>query len=186
MGKSLIKVSLLGIIVLMFIQSVIAFGVTTHYWEGKELVIAPGDSVETDFVLQNMVGDKDITLQATIVEGAEIAEIIDDSNTYEVPLGSKNVKSHLKISIPKDAPEDSTYNVVVSYKQLAEEGGQMVQMTGAAASSIPILVKEGSKESPIQAGNVTSSLVVLAILIVLMVGYIYWRKRYLNEKKSSK
>jgi len=171
------KNNIIVFIVTLFILTpfVNAFGATTYHWEDSPLEISPGETKQTELVLQNMVGEKDLYLSAEIIEGSDITSILDDETTYFIPFGSKDVIVNLEVSIPDSYEIGGRQNVVVSFKEAVEDEGQMVQMSGAVSVSIPILVKElddtleGSPESsgfPYGVVVVLGSMIVVGIILV--------------------
>ena len=80
-----------------------AFGVTSFYYEGRPLVMMPGESRNISLILQNMVGNDDMKATAEITEGREIAVILDGLDgeaEYLVPLGVKDVQVNIKVRMP--------------------------------------------------------------------------------------
>ena len=182
-----------GIILLLIIPLINAFGVTTHYWlEDNPLIINPGETIETDVVLQNMVGDEDIILLGEIIGGSEIATIIDQNTEYLVPIGSKNIKVNIKITIPENTPLRSKYDVTIQFKQIQEKEGQMVQMAGAVTTSIPVLVGVHEEEEIIETVSkspilTTANLIISAIIIViLIIIYVVFKRNKGKQKKIIK
>ena len=72
--SSLILFSVLMMIIL-FVNGVFAFAVSSAYWEDNPLKIMPGETQNIKIVLQNMAGTENITLKGKISEGADIAKI---------------------------------------------------------------------------------------------------------------
>ncbi|HLC63178.1 MAG TPA: hypothetical protein VJJ21_02565 [Candidatus Nanoarchaeia archaeon] len=174
------------------------FGITSDYWEGQPLNIAPGESREISLGLQNMVGDEDVDLKAFITNGSEIASLIDNP-VYNVPAKSESVKLRLKIIIPGDAAVGSKYTILVQLNQIGvgeREGQEMVQLSTGVGTKIPVVVNAiagseqlAEEEKPLaeevqEKGWSTSSIVVTLAIIVLLilVGYAVLKK----SKKSKK
>ena len=171
-------------ILLVIIPLATSFGVTTHYWDEKPLIMHPGQTKDVDVVLQNMVGDEDLTLQAEITGGSEIATLIDPVNEYMVPLGRKDIKVNIRVAIPENAALEDKYEIQVSFKQIAKEEGKMVQMTSSVGATIPILVKSiedvpMEEEIPKEEEKISFTIIVILFLIILaiIIGYIFFKKR---------
>ena len=126
-----------------------AFGVTAFYWDKKPLYLNPGESREIQaFGLQNMVGEKDITISVEQVSGLEVAEIIDESLSYKVPYGSKDVYINMKVTIPSDAKIGQVYSIGLRFKESAgEKSGESIQTVGGMTNSIEIVVGKRIEES---------------------------------------
>jgi hypothetical protein len=175
--KLMISFAFLTILLITPLALVNAFGVTTHYWDEKPLIMQPGQTEDTDVVLQNMVDNKDVRLIAEITNGSEIATLIDPSLEYLVPFGRKDIKVNIRVTIPENVPLESRYNIAVSFKQIAEEEGKMVQITGSVETNIPVVIRsaESSEEKELKfAGEVQISpttfvLIILAIIIIVII-----------------
>ena len=174
------------ILLFLVMPFVSAFGATTFYWEESPLEIAPGETKQTELILQNMVGEEDIYLSAEFSNGGEIASFLDEDLTYFVPLGSKDVMVNLEIVVPKNTELGGREEIVIQFKQSVKKDGKMVQMTGAVSASIPILVKEVEK-SPQEGVADKSSFPFGALIIaglMVIVGIVLFR--YKNIKKPRK
>jgi hypothetical protein len=120
-----------------------AFGATAPFFENNPLFLAPGDKEKVPILLQNMAGDEDITLIAEVRSGNEIAKLTDQSTQYYVPLGRRDVKANLEISIPNNAKPGSNYEVSVFFRNVAEDDeGNMVQLSGSVITSFNVIVEE--------------------------------------------
>ena len=175
----------LFIISLVMISLVTAFGVTTHYWlPDKPLALYPGETKDVSLVLQNMVGDEDLTLKAQITEGNEIAELVNPDTEYFVPFGSKDVGVTIRVSIPEDITLESEYNIAVTFKEIIEQEGGMLEMSGSVGANIPVIIKSYSEvtgETPLVS---TSFLYVLVIVVILaaIIFFVTFKKKKLNNK----
>ena len=91
------------ILIILSISFISAFGVSSSYWKGNPLLIAPGDTKTISLRLQNMVEDgEDITVRAILTDGFEIAST--EEKDYLVRAGTKDTEVPIKISIPSDMP----------------------------------------------------------------------------------
>ncbi|MBU3905170.1 MAG: hypothetical protein KJ906_03415 [Nanoarchaeota archaeon] len=185
--KNKIKLNLgLFIIFLLIVSLVSAFGVTTSYWlPDKPLILYPGETREVSLVLQNMVGDKDLTLKAQITEGSEVAELVNPDTEYFVPFGSKDISVIVRVYIPEDVDLEEEYNVAVTFKEIIEQKGQMLEMSGSVGANIPVLIKsysESTGKSP--AMKNPSLLYALAIVIVLaaVIVFVTFKKKKSKNK----
>ena len=173
------KINLFLLVFLFTAQLVAAVGVTSPYWDTKPLGLNPGESVEVQLLLQNMMGDKDVTLMASITEGADIATLLGESQTYAVPFGVKDVPVLVKISIPEDTSVGGARTVKVSFTQSVADDtqGKMVQMTTGVGAIIPVEITP--KFAPEE--NSSNTILVAGGAGLLLVGgiasYMIIRKR---------
>ncbi len=163
-----------------------AFGVTTPYWDDNPLIMQPGQTKDFALTLQNMVaGSEDIVLKAELVSGAEIATLVDEELEYLVPFGRKDIEVNLRVIIPEDAPFDKEYTIGVSFKQILDDEGKMVQMAGEVRKNIPVIVKSESEVPPEEETippkeeekGFPTAMVVLLLVIVIILGYILFKKK---------
>lgn len=177
------------VVLLMITPLASAFGVTTHYWGDNPLIMYPGQTKDIDVELQNMVGDEELTLQAEITEGSEIAALIDPDNAYVVPFGRKDIKVNIRVAVPENVALGEEYNIQVSFKQVAEEEGKMVQMAASVGTTIPVVIKS-VEDVPVEQGETpktgektsSAAVIMLAIVIIaIIIGYAIFKK-----KKKSK
>jgi len=173
------------IALLLLSPLVSAFGVTAPYWDDNPLIMYPGQTRDFALTLQNMVGNEDMVLKAELVTGAEIATLVDEELEYLVPFGRKDIKVNLRVEIPEDAPFDKEYSIGVSFKQILEDEGKMVQMAGGVGKYVPVIVKSESEvlpeeeEIPIpeEEKGFPTATVVLLLVIVVILGYIIFKKK---------
>jgi hypothetical protein len=183
------------VIILLISQLVNAFAVTTFYWDEKPLTMYPGQTKDAYVLLQNTIGDEDIKLEGEITSGSEIATLLEPNRQYLVPVGKKDVKVDVRITVPEDVPLQSRYYIGISFKQIVEKEGKMVQMTGALGTKIPVEIVSVSevpaeKEKPeiIKEGKTRAiiSLLILAIVVIALIIYITSRKKNPKKEKVNK
>lgn len=175
------KISLFLLVFLFTVQLVAAVGVTSPYWDNKLLGLHPGESIEVQLLLQNMVGEKDVTLVASITEGAEIATLLGKNQTYVIPFGVKDVPVVVRIALPEDASVGEARKVKVSFTQVATEDaeGKMVQMTAGVGAIIPIEVTPwvGSPKEESLLSPTLMVVVIVSLGVAGGVGYLYYRRK---------
>jgi len=161
------------LIMLSLVPFASAFGIAVSYWEpDNSLRLQPGESTDISFRLQNAAGEgEDILLKAELIEGGEIATIIDETTEYFVLAGSEGVKTNIRVSIPEDIPLGTKYKVAVSYTQIAENEGKMVQVAAKIVQNIPVVVGDETfiAEEPQFAPESGISTIVWVILVVLVI-----------------
>ena len=162
-----------------------AFGVTTPYWDDNPLIMQPGQTKDFVLTLQNMVeGSEDIVLKAEMVSGSEIATLVDEELEYLVPFGRKDIEVNLRVIIPEDAQLNKEYTIGVSFKQILEDEGKMVQMAGEVGKNIPVIVKSESEVLPEpeetleeEEKGFPTAMVVLLLVIIVILGYVILKKK---------
>jgi hypothetical protein len=174
---------IIAILILIVLPLASAFGVTTSYWSGNPLVLYPGETRVIDVQLQNMVGNEDMSLQAEISEGSEIATLIDSSTTYFVQFGKKDVKININVTIPQNATIGQSYNIKIALKQIAEEEGKMVQMTASVGATIPVQIVAEVPAAPEQIpptqpkGFPILPVTLVLIVLIAIIAALFFRKR---------
>ena len=98
---------LIGILVM---NSVLAFAVSSKYWEENPLTIGPGETEKAFIVLQNMAGTETVRARVTLMEGTNIAALDNPEMIYEIPVGEK-VNVNFTVTIP---PQESITGKAVS------------------------------------------------------------------------
>jgi len=180
------KLYLVLLLSLALAYSSLAFGVTSPYWDTKPLGLHPGESADVQLLLQNMIGDKDITLIGGVTEGAELATLINENTKYVIPFGTKDLPVMVRISVPEDAEVGKQHNVKVSFTQVAgnDAEGKMIQMKAGVGAIIPVVVTPwvAPKES-----SVSTTTLALGGAGLLLVGGIVtaWvvRKRRMEQNQ---
>jgi hypothetical protein len=188
MNKTQIKFAILPLALLFAVSIVSAYGVGAPYWTENPLKLSPGDSEIINLKLQNMVGDEDITLKAEIVEGNDIAELLDSDTTYTIPFGTKGYEVPLKITIPSDAKLGDEYKVSVYFKEIASAGGgEMLELATGVEKGIPIIVSTTSPAKTTSSSSGSSSIwMIVLIALAILVGYLLIRKKQQKTQTNFK
>ncbi|MBS3074020.1 hypothetical protein J4447_01040 [Candidatus Pacearchaeota archaeon] len=160
-----------------------AFGVTSFYYEGRPLVMMPGESRNISLILQNMVGNDDMKATAEITEGREIAVILDGLDgeaEYLVPLGVKDVQVNIQVSMPSNARRGERYEfkVLVGAAPINEGEGQLGVVQGIV-TTVPVYA--GAEEKKIESTGrgywrYALAFAVAAAIIIVVIAYIRKRK----------
>ena len=182
-----IKILVWSIFLLVILSySVDSFGVSSPYWDENPLYLNPGESKEFEMVLQNMVGDQDITVIAELNSGSEIASLMDESTTYNIPIGNSNTPVKIKINIPEDAKSGQEWQVGVAFKTVVENTGG-VGIGGAVSKGFKVIVKKEQAPSGTAVGGALSTqtlgflvLVIALIILVLIIKYFHKKKENKN------
>ncbi len=141
-----IIIGTMGLLV-MSLFFVSAFGVSTSYWDGNPLKLAPGESMIVTLGLQNKVGSENVTLRANLTnDGDGIATFVDENLDYFVLLGG-GAGVPIKIEIPEDEKIPGVHQITLSFTQISSGDGGMVRLVGGFAAKFPVeIVVEGESE----------------------------------------
>src|SRR3989344_5346971 len=129
------------VMVLLMVQLVSAFGVTTPFHDKNLLITSPGKVEEVTLMLQNTDEKNDVSLKAQIIEGEDIAEITDESTEYVVPMGAKNVMVNLLIRVPDTMGPGDMREVKIRFNQIGiNQEGKMVQLSTGITAVTPLVI----------------------------------------------
>jgi hypothetical protein len=156
---------------ILMLGNVLAFAVSSMYWEENPIIINPGESKQAFIVLQNMAGTETINANVGISKGSEIATLDNPGMIYEIPVGQK-VQVDFTITVPLDSQVGGDYDVVFDVSTItSQEEGPMTFGSGAQ-KLVPVLITakpEVKKESSpwiyyMIAGILLLVIVALAVL----------------------
>lgn len=158
--------------VMMFgVGTTSAFGISSSFWEGHPLSLAPGESYTVELTLQNMVGTGDVPVQAALGSGDEVATM--PTKVYTVKAGTKDTIVPVEIMIPEDAEIGEQYKVKILFSTVSTGEGGGVQLGTAMETRFDVDVVSYSGLSPIDETS-TTQLVIAIIVIVLVGALIAW------------
>lgn len=165
-----------GIALIVSLSCVVsAFGAGSPYYADNPLYMDAGETRDVTLRLQNMVGEDDVTLRAELMSGEEVASLTDENLDYLVPAMTKDVPVNLRIEIPADAADGTRYPVAVSFTQVAEEEGRMVQFQGVVGKSFDVIVGTGATVTAAAAGEGVEGeglglwWVVIAVVVIVVI-----------------
>ena len=176
------------LIFLNCIYFVSAFGASADYWDEKPLQLEAGTSQVVNVRLQNLVGDKDVTLRASVEKGEGIATLMDGSLDYLVPYGDDSVEVSILVEVPEDAKSGEIYDVLVSFRQIASPDDSFLQLAGAVKKTFPVEVVKGEGFFSQSPGEILSGPVAVIILVILIIGaliFVYIKNIKRKESKQS-
>ena len=170
-------------IFLFLIAIVNAAGVSTPYWDENPLKMYPGESATIELVLQNMAGGPDdIILKAEISSDRDIASLVEEDREYLVPFGRADIKVPIEITIPEDIGDGGVREISVSFTQVADPTGGMVNVVSSTTSKIVVEIV-GVEEStffqqpvPEEEGNYLSW-IISAIILGLIITWIIMKRK---------
>lgn len=131
-------------VIVISIGNCSAFSVSTLYSDNYPLVMNPGETKDTFFLLGNIVpGDDDVVVQSELTGGLDIAEITGGAKIYDVPFGS-NVEVPVRVEIPKDAEIGTRYKVSAIFRPTPDDSNSgNIQFLVNIGKSFPVVVGEG-------------------------------------------
>ena len=182
------KVFLFLIAMILSVNSILAFAVSSRYYEDNPLYLQPGESTETFFTLQNLASPNDVSLQARIIKGEEIIELTDSSEIYYVPTGEKKIVNFI-VAAPIDAKKGDVFPVTILFTTMTVGEGP-IALGGSVGKGFNLVIGEPSdfNEDGTLKTNITliyTIVVLIAIATVLGVVF-YLRKNKMPLKKVSK
>ncbi|MEM4703050.1 MAG: hypothetical protein QXP53_01010 [Candidatus Pacearchaeota archaeon] len=191
--KNLVRINLtfgmLVAIVILTLSNVSAFGITSPYWKERPLELAPGEIATVTLQLQNMVGNENLRVRAEIINGTEIAEIIDPNKEYYVPLGVKNVTVNIRIIIPTSAPEGKEYTIGVAFTTIKPSRTGGVEVGTSIEKYFPVIIKTPTQPAPVQEKKFPTLLIVVITIVIIVIIFIIWlltRKKKETRREEKK
>jgi len=166
------QVILTSLMLAMLSVSVAAVGIATPYWKENPLVMQPGELKDFTLNLQNMVGDKDITLRGELVDSGGVAEITDSNTDYLLRSQTADTYVHVRVRVPNDAKVGEIYTLKFSFTTVTQGESGGVALGLSIDKSFDVIVGEAVVEEETQPAGFGSdtyaiTLVVLAILLLL-------------------
>lgn len=194
------KYTIIFLLILLIPLTTAAFGFSFPYSKDNPLELNPGQSQETSFTIKNS-GEEPVTIQAQIIQGAEITQLIDESTTYTIPP-KQETKANIKITIPENT-EQEEYTVAILFKSKPSAQNEgMIQFATNIGKKFTVKVtekqttqtqespitetqeeqKETLKKSPISKTNLAIILITLALIASLIIVTII----HLSKKQKAK
>lgn len=156
------KEILIGFIMLLCINSISAFVVSSTYWSGNSLQLTPGGTESFTIILQNG-GTSNLNIKAIISSGSEILRLTDSSDIYTVPAGGR-ATINLQAVIPDNAKPGTIYPAKIDFTEIVSGAGGTVFGT-SIGQSFDIVVLGGNNSFP----GTSLVLYILGAMIVLLI-----------------
>lgn len=169
-GKTLLLISM----IILFMNTIFAFAVSSAYHPDNPLYIPPGETTEGYITLQNLAGESDVNIRAEIMSGSEILELTDPSNEYLVPAGEKTIVNY-KITIPSDAKIDDVYPINIVFTTITEGGG--FSFGSSIGQKFNVIVGSGAKPPEEGIPSWTIGLIIGAIILITIIIILTKRKK---------
>ena len=176
------EIFLVMVSLILFSSSVFAFAVSSQYYEGNPMYLQPGESTEMFFTLQNLASEEDVRLQAEITDGANIIELTDASDIYDVRVGEK-VKVNFMVTAPADAKKGDSFPVTIMFGTITSGEGP-IGLSGNIGKGFNVVIGEPSDFD--ENGNLKTNIswiISLALAIVVIGTAVFYLRR---NKKSPK
>ena len=174
--------------IILVSTGILAFAVSSQYYERNPLYLQPGESIEMFFTLQNLASTEDVRLQATVTEGEDIIELTDSSEIYDVPSGEKT-KVNFIVTAPVDAKKGDIFPISMGFATLTSGEGP-IGLSGNIGKGFNLIVGEASDfdEKGNLKTNLSLAIFVITALATAIIGtaVFYLRKRKMLLKKISK
>ncbi|MBR9676845.1 hypothetical protein GOV04_01785 [Candidatus Woesearchaeota archaeon] len=171
------QILLFAIILVLLATSSFAFGVSAPYWDTRPLELSPGQNQEVILHLQNMVGNDNITVIASLNSDPSIARLIDDITQYTVNAKTKGLPVNLLVSIPKKTSIGTMYQVKILFSPVIEQASSdNIQIVGAIEKTFPVIVVESESSKPSKNLIIITSIVTLLALITIIVKFYLLKK----------
>lgn len=153
----------------LMLGNVLAFAVSSMYWEENPLTINPGETQEGFIVLQNMAGIETINAKVNILQGSEIVTMNEPDKIYEIPVGQR-VEVYFTVNVPEDSEIGGSYNLIfdVSTVSSSEEGP--MSFGSGMQKMLPVLIIQEPKEktSPL-IYYITAAIILLGIVALVIL-----------------
>lgn len=179
-----ILLSIIAIILLLNLYGVIAFAVSSQYYDNNPLYMQSGETVDTFFTLQNIAGTENITLKAKIEYGENILTLLDDTDIYVVPSGGK-VKVNFKITAPTDAKKDDKFPITIMFTSLKTSSSGPVAIGASVGKGFDVIIIEPPilEETPTKEKIKISTIIYILIGIIILIVIIFFVARNRGYKK---
>jgi len=165
-----------GIMALFLISSVSAFAVSSQYYEGNPLRMAPGDVNEFSLALQNPSGDSDLLVSAAISgDGADIATL--DGEEYVITPDGERTLVPIKITMPEDTKYGQIYDIIVTFTTIQTPDNLQGGFGSSIAKVIPVERIDSRTDFQKRASSPGTYIIIVLVLIAIAVMIIAIRKK---------
>lgn len=175
---------------LISVSYVQAFGVTAPYWKENPLTMAPGETKEVTFTLQNMVGDEDMQATVDLISDKRYVELLGETE-YDVPAKTKDIPVTVKISIPQEISIGTSFPLRIAFRSAAKGTTQQIQLGTGIEKTFDVFVGQGQAVQEVEAPVTPKKEYALLkkpatpALIVIIVVFLIWLLLRKSRKKRS-
>jgi len=191
--NSRIIFGLIGTILLIGMVS--AFGIVTY---GEPVKLRPGETIDLQFGLQNMVGDGSYSVSMQIGADPEIElTLLDNKTVYDLPAKTE-LPVRLRIKLAEDAVLGNNYSISASFIAAPSTAGETLGIQTAIGSKILIQASDFSDDTdritpkiPEQIETPKSNtgkiffLILLVAIVGLVIYYVHRRNREKQDRMTS-
>ena len=168
---------LMGILIM---GNVLAFAVSSMYWEDNPLTIKPGETQKSFIVLQNMAGSETISARVTILEGSDIVTLDNPDKIYEIPVG-QTVNVYYTVTVPSTSvtgqtvspiTTGGTYNIIFDVTTVNPQGAGTFSFGSGMQKVVPVLITLPFVEKEVAPWLyylIVGLLVVIIIVVVILI-----------------
>lgn len=174
----------------LFIAGTNAFGVASSYNENTSpFMVYPGMESSVELRLQNMIGNEDVKVSATLTDGAGIASM--QTEEYDLPFGVKGVPVIVSILIPEGVSPGTSYSVTVHFESVADGETGGVGLGIGTDYRFKVIVAEEPQEQPAVDETTTSGSfaiwwIIGAIVVILVIWWIIKSSKKTPKATSKK
>ena len=168
-------------------SSILAFAVSSQYYEGNPLYLQPGEIREVKIMLQNHAGTEDVNVKAEIIEGQNIIQLNEPNDIFLVPKGEK-IDVYFKINIPQDAKKGDIFPVTIMFASTTTSTGS-IGLSGSIGKGFNVVI--GNPRDFDENGNLKTNLswmvyliipLIIAITIIGAVAFYLRKNRKISKK----
>ncbi len=174
MKDKLTTTFVLAFTVLSIIGFANAAGIVSPYWQDYPLSMNYGETKVVNFNLQNMVGNKDVTVEVNLKQGSEIATL--EKTTYTAKTGTSDTIIPLTITIPKDF-DKQVQRIELEVKTVNPSTGGMVVLGTGWTASFDVIISEKPVEKSTLLGIIIGLIAVILVLAVIIFIIVLRKKR---------
>ena len=176
------KFFIIGIFIILLCPLIIAeLGLSSDYHNENPIRVDLGDVREIITGRFINTGNEDINLDIELVEGFEIAELLDEKIRV---LANSKEELRIKISVPNNASRGDSYNIGIKYTEVSSEEEGMIVITTSNTISVPVVVEKLAevKKDVIKKNIIWVILGILVIIIlVVIIRFILKEKQVFSE-----
>ncbi len=176
------KFFIIGIFIILLCPLIIAeLGLSSDYHNENPIRVDLGDVREIITGRFINTGNEDINLDIELVEGFEIAELLDEKIRV---LANSKEELRIKISVPNNASRGDSYNIGIKYTEVSSEEEGMIVITTSNTISVPVVVEKLAevKKDVIKKNIIWVILGILVIIIlVVIIKFILKEKQVFSE-----
>ena len=181
--KSLLIGIQIGVLCLILVSFVQGAGVTSFFWDGADarpLELAPGESKDIYFELQNIGDDQDTAFKVENIQGSQYVTLLDKTSIYTVPGNSKDIHVNVRLTAPQNGSLGEHYKVGFSFVVVPIDQSSGEFRFGSAFDKYFDIVMVNAPS--IQAGAVALPHPsywpwIMGIVVVLFLIYLVMRRR---------